>query len=78
MDSAHAAVCWRVRLRRSWGWCEVFASPAGGGCRLAAVDDDGLLLSIGELARRSGLPVRTIRFWSDAGVLPPAERTDGG
>ena len=42
------------------------------------MDDDGLLLSIGELARRSGLPVRTIRFWSDAGVLPPAERTDGG
>ena len=38
------------------------------------MDDDGLLLSIGELARRSGLPVRTIRFWSDAGVLPPAER----
>ncbi|MGH3287654.1 MAG: MerR family transcriptional regulator, partial [Streptosporangiaceae bacterium] len=28
------------------------------------MDDDGLLLSIGELARRSGLPVRTIRFWS--------------
>jgi len=42
------------------------------------VDDDGLLLSIGELARRSGLPVRTIRFWSDTGVLPPAERTEGG
>jgi DNA-binding transcriptional MerR regulator len=42
------------------------------------VDDDGLLLPIGELARRSGLPVRTIRFWSDTGVLPPAERTDGG
>jgi DNA-binding transcriptional MerR regulator len=42
------------------------------------VDDDGLLLPIGELARRSGLPVRTIRFWSDIGVLPPAERTEGG
>ena len=42
------------------------------------MDDDGLLLSIGELARRSGLPVRTIRFWSDIGVLPPAERTEGG
>ena len=42
------------------------------------MDDDGLLLSIGELARRSGLPVRTIRFWSDTGVLPPAERTEGG
>jgi DNA-binding transcriptional MerR regulator len=36
------------------------------------------LLSIGELARRAGLPVRTIRFWSDAGVLPPAARTAGG
>jgi DNA-binding transcriptional MerR regulator len=42
------------------------------------VNDDSLLLSIGELARRSGLPVRTIRFWSDTGVLPPAERTEGG
>lgn len=40
--------------------------------------DDGPLLSIGELARRAGLPVRTIRFWSDAGVLPPAAWTGGG
>jgi DNA-binding transcriptional MerR regulator len=38
-------------------------------------DDDGPLLSIGELARRTGLPVRTIRFWSDVGVVPPAGRT---
>jgi DNA-binding transcriptional MerR regulator len=38
--------------------------------------NDGPLLSIGELARRTGLPVRTIRFWSDAGVLPPAARTE--
>jgi DNA-binding transcriptional MerR regulator len=42
------------------------------------MEDDGPLLSIGELARRAGLPVRTIRFWSDAGVLPPAARTGGG
>jgi DNA-binding transcriptional MerR regulator len=42
------------------------------------MEDDGPLLSIGELARRTALPVRTIRFWSDAGVLPPASRTDGG
>jgi DNA-binding transcriptional MerR regulator len=41
------------------------------------VEDDGPLLSIGELARRTGFPVRTIRFWSDAGVLPPAARTGG-
>jgi DNA-binding transcriptional MerR regulator len=42
------------------------------------MEDDEPLLSIGELARRTGVPVRTIRFWSDAGVLPPAARTEGG
>jgi DNA-binding transcriptional MerR regulator len=36
------------------------------------------LLSIGELSARTGLPVRTIRFYSDAGVVPPADRTDAG
>ena len=36
------------------------------------------LLSIGELANRTGLPVRTIRFYSDEGVVPPADRTDAG
>ena len=42
------------------------------------MEDEGPLLSIGELARRAGLPVRTIRFWSDTGVLPPAARTASG
>jgi DNA-binding transcriptional MerR regulator len=42
------------------------------------MDDDGPLLSIGGLARRTGLPVRTIRFWSDIGVLPPVARTGSG
>jgi len=36
------------------------------------------ILSIGELARRSGLPVKTIRYYSDVGVLPPADRTSAG
>jgi len=36
------------------------------------------LLSIGELASRTGLPVRTIRFYSDEGVVPPADRTEAG
>ena len=36
------------------------------------------LLSIGELATRTGLPVRTIRFYSDAGVVPEAERSEAG
>ncbi len=34
--------------------------------------------TIGELARRTGLSARTIRFWSDNGILPPAERSAGG
>ncbi|MEO3822958.1 MerR family transcriptional regulator [Actinomadura sp. B10D3] len=34
--------------------------------------------TIGELARRTGLSVRTIRFYSDAGVLPPTRRTGAG
>ena len=37
-----------------------------------------VLLTIGELARRTGLPVRTIRYWSDAGVVPEATRSAGG
>ncbi len=35
-------------------------------------------LQIGELSRRTGVPVKTIRFYSDQGVLPPAEVTDAG
>ncbi len=34
--------------------------------------------TIGELSRRTGLPVKTIRFYSDEGLLPPTERTDAG
>ena len=40
--------------------------------------DATTLLSIGELSSRTGLPVRTIRFYSDSGVVPPARRTDAG
>src|SRR6476646_7389099 len=35
-------------------------------------------LTIGELSRRSGLPVKTLRFWSDEGLLPPASRSSSG
>ncbi|WP_407554852.1 MerR family transcriptional regulator [Streptomyces sp. Pv4-95] len=36
------------------------------------------LLTIGQLARRTGLAIRTIRYWSDVGALPPAGRSGGG
>jgi DNA-binding transcriptional MerR regulator len=35
-------------------------------------------LTIGELSRRTGVPVKTLRFWSDEGLLPPATRTSAG
>lgn len=40
--------------------------------------DDGTLLTIGELARRTGLTVKAIRFYSDRGIVPPAGRTSAG
>ncbi|MBV9652487.1 MAG: MerR family transcriptional regulator [Pseudonocardiales bacterium] len=41
-------------------------------------NDGRALLTIGQLARRTGLPIRTIRYWSDIGATPPAGRTTGG
>lgn len=38
----------------------------------------GRLLSIGALSRLSGVPVKTIRFYSDEGLLPPADVTEAG
>ncbi len=42
------------------------------------IDDGTGLLTIGELARATGLSVRTIRHWSDEGALPPVARSAGG
>lgn len=36
------------------------------------------MFTIGELSRRTGLPVKTIRFYSDEGLLPPTGRTRAG
>jgi DNA-binding transcriptional MerR regulator len=35
-------------------------------------------LSIGELARRTGLTVKAVRFYADRGIVPPAGRTPTG
>src|SRR3712207_281812 len=51
-----------------------FESPVAGRLRLIPVTE---LFSIGQLARTTGLPVRTVRFWSDLGLVPPAGRTSG-
>ena len=36
------------------------------------------LLKIGEVAARSGLTVKTIRFYCDEGLIQPTSRSDGG
>lgn len=42
------------------------------------MDDTTGLYTIGQLADRTGLRARTIRFWSDHGVVPPSVRSAGG
>jgi DNA-binding transcriptional MerR regulator len=36
------------------------------------------LLTIGELAARAQVPVRTVRFWSDEGLIPVSTRSGAG
>lgn len=52
------------------------ASTNGGPAAL--VETEGGSLSIGELARRTGVSTRTIRYYEELGILPSPERTDGG
>ncbi|MGY6019896.1 MerR family transcriptional regulator [Streptomyces spinosirectus] len=40
--------------------------------------DGDTLYPIGELARRTGLTVKAIRFYSDRGIVTPADRTPAG
>jgi DNA-binding transcriptional MerR regulator len=41
-------------------------------------DPTAKTIQIGELARASGTPAKTIRFYEDAGVLPPPHRAENG
>ncbi|WP_327087297.1 MerR family transcriptional regulator [Nonomuraea sp. NBC_01738] len=40
--------------------------------------DGERLYTIGDLARRTGLTVKTIRFYSDQGLVPPVDRSPAG
>jgi len=42
------------------------------------MDEHPDLLTIGQLARRTGLAARTLRFWSNEGAVPPAGRSASG
>jgi MerR family mercuric resistance operon transcriptional regulator len=43
-----------------------------------ALSDAVPRLSIGEMARRTGCRVETIRYYERCGILPPPARTEGG
>ncbi|WP_051797590.1 MerR family transcriptional regulator [Streptomyces sp. NRRL S-337] len=49
----------------------------GDGLHGESLCGDGLY-SIGELARRTGLTVKTIRFYSDRGIVAPTDRSPAG
>jgi DNA-binding transcriptional MerR regulator len=40
--------------------------------------DAGAFLTTGDMARRSGNTLRTVRFYEEEGILRPVRRTDGG
>ncbi|MGW1741768.1 MerR family transcriptional regulator [Nocardia sp. NPDC001965] len=40
--------------------------------------DDATLCTIGALAERTGLSVKTIRYYSDTGIVPPTEHSPAG
>ncbi|AXK34139.1 MerR family transcriptional regulator [Streptomyces armeniacus] len=42
------------------------------------MNDRSELFTIGQLSARTGIPVRTIRYWSDLGLIPPTARSAGG
>ncbi|MCH9714127.1 MAG: MerR family DNA-binding transcriptional regulator [Cyanobacteria bacterium] len=50
-------------------------------CSLSLLESQVLVaapLKIGEVARRSGLTVKTIRFYCDEGLIHPISRSEGG
>ncbi len=42
------------------------------------MSDGAELYTVGQIARRTGLSVHTIRFWSDSGLIAPTGRSAGG
>ncbi|MHB0670460.1 MerR family transcriptional regulator [Roseomonas mucosa] len=48
------------------------------GCRAAGAAEDAPQITIGELARRTGVKATTIRWYECAGILPPPDRSAGG
>lgn len=48
--------------------------PVRGRCRINLMEQ----MTIGQVSHKSGLSVKTIRFYSDEGLVPPSDRSDAG
>lgn len=71
----------KARKARSDARNEEPTSAPGADDTTAEIPDDdspGQSLSIGELAKRTGVSTRTIRYYEELGILPTPERTEGG
>jgi DNA-binding transcriptional MerR regulator len=65
-------------MRKSYGVVaevRTSASPATAGLE---PESERRLLHIGEVARRVGLSLRTVRYYDEVGLVTPSGRTDGG
>ena len=61
----------------------MISSPPQTGCRWSGGQGEGstittALLQIGEVAKRAGVSLRTVRYYEEIGLLPPASLTSGG
>jgi len=45
---------------------------------VATTDDDGKLLTTGDMARLGATTLRTVRFYEEEGLVTPTARSDGG
>jgi len=71
-----AASNWGIRSLHSLGQ----VTMGGNYCRVMPMPstDQPTLLRIGELSRQSDLPVKTLRYYEELGLIRSAQRTAGG
>jgi len=70
-----SARSWRIDLRRA---DRELAGDVASGLTVRVVGDVEGGLKVGELARASGLSIRTVRYYDQIGVLTPSRRSPAG
>src|SRR5690242_16842353 len=65
---------WMRGQRRVYG-LPLLESQAAGGRGWAMAKQQDTLYTIGEVAEMTGVPIKTIRYYAEIGLLPPAQTT---